>query len=36
MADIAVVDGNSIRSLNDKTKDNSVSECVLYKNEMGE
>jgi len=34
MADTAVVKDNSAQCLNDKIKDNSISECVLYKNEM--
>lgn len=33
MADIAVVEDNSAQHLNDEIKDNSISECVLYKNE---
>ena len=32
MEDIAAVKDNSAQRLNDEIKDNSISECVLYKN----
>jgi hypothetical protein len=34
MVNIAAVKDNSAQCLNDKIKDNSISECMLYKNEI--